>query len=105
MRTKILGFVVVVVVLALAAVAFVPTRSPAAPVAARFSVNRPGVGATPVSEDGGVQPLPPDSTSGPVVAEAVHMDVSAPLSSIAPIAPAARYVPRIGIGPLSDAVR
>ena len=87
MRTKILGFVVVVVLLALVAAAFVPARSPAAPVAARFGVNRPGVAGTPVAIDGGVQPLPPELTNGPVVAESIQVDVSAPLRSIAPIAP------------------
>ncbi len=85
MRTKILGTVIVVVMLALVAATFVTVRSPAAPVASRFSPNRVGPVLTPVPIDDSTE-VP--ASTGPIVREADQMDVSAPLSKVKPIPPA-----------------
>jgi len=87
MRTKALGFMLVVVTLALVLAVLTPARSASTPIAARFSSNRPGPAVTPLPDDGGVIPQPPQSTTGPQVSEASAMDVSKPLRDIPVIAP------------------
>lgn len=90
MRTKILGFVVAIVTLALIAAVFVPARTPAAPVASRFSLNRPAAAVTPLPADrrgGSGDDQGVDGSRGPVVRTADVMDVSAPLSAVQPIEP------------------